>query len=195
MTSVEIDAAFHLRRKQMLPISSLEAATLSSIQDVSDAPAASRLDRNASALYPADLYPADVYSEAGAAFAERLRLRIPSDIWIGGNSQHIVEELDTASALAGLASLCMKEGNFTQAQQYLQEANDIRNGIRSDLTPCQQSSLDQIMSLQQEALNDFASGHPVDGQAHLDQATQLSQSLRNSVLSSGQVLYAQQALA
>ena len=174
----------------MLPVASLQTASLSPVQDVSSAPAASPLDRKTSALYPAE-----VYSDAGAAFAERLRLRIPSDIWIGGNTQHTVEELDTASAFAGLASLCMKEGDFSKAQQYLQEANDIRNGIRSSLSPSQQASLDQIMSLQEQALNDFESGHPVDGQAHLDQAAQLSQSLRNSVLSSGQVLYAQQSIA
>ena len=174
----------------MPPITPLQTATLSSIQGLSDVSAASRTSQNASALFPAD-----VLSKAAEGFAERLKFQIPSDIWIGGNRQHIVDELDTASRLAGLASLCMKEGNFSQAQQYLQEANNIRNEIRSSLTQPQKDSLDQIMNLQQQALNDFASGHPIDGQAHLDQAAQLSQSLRNSVLSGWQTAYAQQSIA
>jgi tetratricopeptide (TPR) repeat protein len=170
----------------------LRTANLSSIVPQQNAGAATTAGvQNTSALYPSDLL-----SKAGSAFTDRLQLQASSNILVNSNRQQIVDQLNTADAYAGLASLCMKEGDFTRAQEYLNDAASIRNSVKPSLTASQQSTLDQITNLQQQALQSFMAGNSLQGQQNLDQATQLSQNLKSSILYPYRAVFsAQQLLA
>jgi hypothetical protein len=63
-----------------------------------------------------------------------------------------VQQLDAANFFASqMAFRRLAEGDVQQANQYMQEGTDIRKSLEPNLTPAQQQSLEQIMSLQQNA--------------------------------------------
>jgi hypothetical protein len=127
--------------------------------------------------------------------AQRLKVAVP----IGPGSvdkNYLVSQLDSASKLAGLSFLCLREGDFQKAQQYMQEATNIRKSVEPDLTPSQQASLEKIMSLQQDAYQNIENEHngwfdsifgELKATIDLSQASTESDNLRNSILSEGQL--------
>jgi len=139
----------------------------------------------AAALYPAD---------PGADTAEALpaqQLQVLTQGGFGGaNKNYLVSELDAADKLAGLAFLCLREGNVQKAHEYMQEATEIRKSVEPQLTGPQQQSLEKIMSLQADAFQNLQSDSWFTGvfgeiQAVFDlsEASEESQKLRNSILS------------
>ena len=143
------------------------------------------------------LYPADVLAKASDAISAQQRLQAPPTVGLSSAEKtNLVNQLDAADKLAGLSFLCLREGDLQAAQQYMQQATDIRKSVEPQLTQSQQQSLENIMSLQQDAYNNIenANGNWITGifgqfKAALDlsQASQDSTSLRNSILSEGQV--------
>jgi hypothetical protein len=143
----------------------------------------------------AALYPADILATAADAFPGWKRLDGLSDVRIGADRNYLVGELDAADKLAGLAFLCLQEGNVARAQQLMQEATDIRKAVAPNLTPSQQQSLDKIMNLQKDAFEKIQNAggsifkifQKIAAQIELGQAAEESQKLRNSILSTGQL--------
>ncbi len=143
------------------------------------------------------LYPAGLLAKAGDVISARQQLDVPPLVGLSSaDKTAIVNQLDAADKLAGLSFLCLREGDLQAAQQYMQQATDIRKSVEPQLTGPQQQSLENIMSLQQDAYNNIenANGNWITGifgqfKAALDlsQASQDSTSLRNSILSEGQV--------
>ena len=153
-----------------------------------DASSAGRLTvavSTAAALYPGKITDA----------AQRLKVSTP--VGPGGvDRNYLVSQLDTANALAGLSFLCLREGDFKKAQQYMQEATNIRKSVEPDLTPSQQASLEKIMSLQQDAYQNIENEHngwfnsifgELKATIDLSQASTESANLRNSILSGWQL--------
>jgi hypothetical protein len=139
----------------------------------------------------ASLYPVNQFSEAASFLANR-RIDASTGIVYGGNKDYIVGELDAADKLAGLAMLCLKERDYARAQQFMQEATDIRNAVRPMLNPSQQASLDKVMGLQQDAYTKLSDNNwfsrffnSFQAEMGLAQASAESAKLRNSVLSEG----------
>jgi hypothetical protein len=102
---------------------------------------------------PAALYPTDVLAKGAAAFSGQRPLAVatPAGV-ISTDKNSLVQQLDTADFFAGrMAFQCLAEGDVQQANQYMQEATDIRKSVEPSLTPAQQQSLEQIMSLQRDA--------------------------------------------
>jgi hypothetical protein len=125
------------------------------------------------------------------------RLKVSAPVWPGSvDKNYVVSQLDAADKLAGLSFLCLREGDFQKAQQYMQDATDIRKSVEPDLTPSQQASLEKIMSLQQDAYQNIENEHnswfnsifgELKATIDLSQASTESANLRNSILSEGQL--------
>src|ERR1700730_11562045 len=97
---------------QMFSITRTATPLFASTQ--TDATSAGRLTvavSTAAALYPGEITDA----------AQRLKVSTP--VGTGGvDRNYLVSHLDTANAPAGLSFLCLREGDFQKAQQYMQEA-------------------------------------------------------------------------
>ena len=134
-------------------------------------------------------------AKATNSFLEPRRLEVPQQVGLGGaDKSYLVSELDAADKLAGLAFLCLREGDVQRAQQYMQEATGIRKSVEPELTESQQASLEKIMSLQQDAFQNIADDNWFTGifgelkaAIELSQAAAESAKLRNSILSEGQL--------
>jgi len=141
----------------------------------------------------ATLNTADVFSKAAQSFSAIRRVDATTAVF-GADKDYLVSELDSADKLAGLAFLCLREGDYARAQQYMQEATDIRKAVEPKLTESQQVSLEKIMSLQQDAYDNLSSGNwltrifgQIKAAIDLSQAAAESAKLRNSILSEGQL--------
>jgi hypothetical protein len=137
----------------------------------------------------AGLYP----TTTANSFSGLQQVAVPPTVF-GGNKTDLVNQLDRADFFARMAFLCLKEGDLQQANQYMQQATDTRKSIEPQLTQSQQQTLEQIMSLQKDAFQNLQSTSWFDSifgqiKATLDlsQASTLSQNLRNSILSEGQL--------
>lgn len=90
----------------------------------------------------------------------------------------------------GCPFLCLREGDYQRATEYVQEATDIRKAVEPKLTESQKQSLEKIIGLQQDAftqLQDHSWFGGILASVDLSEASQESAKLRNSVLSSGQL--------